>query len=72
MFKKPMSLHKVIDYHHALILTIGAIGITFADIENALKLLSLLLAISYTTWKWVTDSKARQPVKKKAQKIKAK
>lgn len=47
-----MSFQKVADYFDVPLLHILAIGITFTDVENILKLVSLLLAIGYTGWKW--------------------
>jgi hypothetical protein len=43
---------KLLDYFDVPVLHFIAIAITFTDIENALKLFSLLLAIGYTVWKW--------------------
>jgi len=31
---------------------IGAIGISFSEIEDSLKIISLILAIGFTVWKW--------------------
>lgn len=46
---------KLLDYFDVPVLHCVAIAITFTDIENALKLFSLLLAIGYTLWKWRTE-----------------
>ena len=46
---------KLLDYFDVPLLHCVAIAITFTDIENALKLLSLLLAIGYTLWKWRSE-----------------
>lgn len=46
---------KLLDYFDVPVLHCVAIAITFTDIENALKLLSLLLAIGYTVWKWRSE-----------------
>jgi hypothetical protein len=46
---------KLLDYFDVPVLHCVAIAITFTDIENALKLLSLLLAIGYTLWKWRSE-----------------
>lgn len=45
-------IHKVTDNIDVPILHILAIGLTFTDIESYLKIISLLLAIGYTAWKW--------------------
>ena len=46
---------KLLDYLDVPVLHFIAIAITFTDIENALKLLSLCLAIGYTVWKWRSE-----------------
>jgi len=46
---------KLLDYFDVPVLHFIAIAITFTDIENALKLLSLCLAIGYTLWKWRSE-----------------
>lgn len=46
---------KLLDYFDVPVLHCVAIAITFTDIENALKLFSLLLAIGYTVWKWISE-----------------
>lgn len=46
---------KLLDYFDVPVLHCVAIAITFTDIENALKLFSLLLAIGYTLWKWRSE-----------------
>ena len=43
---------RLLDYIDVPLLHCIAISITFTDAENALKILSLLLAIGYTLWKW--------------------
>ena len=48
-------MSKLLDYFDVPVLHFIAIAITFTDIENALKLLSLLLAIGYTLWKWRSE-----------------
>jgi hypothetical protein len=50
-----MSANKIADYIDVPILHILAIGITFTDVENVLKIVSLLLAIGYTGWKWRSE-----------------
>ena len=46
---------KLLDYFDVPVLHCVASAITFTDIENALKLFSLLLAIGYTVWKWRSE-----------------
>lgn len=46
---------RILDYFDVPLLHFIAIAITFTDIENALKLLSLCLAIGYTLWKWRSE-----------------
>ena len=46
---------RLLDYFDVPLLHCVAIAITFTDIENALKLFSLLLAIGYTLWKWRSE-----------------
>ena len=36
---------------------LSAIGVTFLDIENVLKVLSLVAATGYTLWKWYREWK---------------
>jgi hypothetical protein len=35
----------------------AAIGISFTDVEVGLKIISLMAAIGYTTWKWRSEWK---------------
>jgi hypothetical protein len=51
---------KLLDYFDVPFLHCVAIAITFTDIENALKLLSLLIAIGYTLWKWRSEFKHKR------------
>jgi hypothetical protein len=50
---------KFIQDHHdifqVLLAHLGAITISFLNVENTLKITSLLLAIGYTSWKWRTE-----------------
>jgi len=46
---------RILDYFDVPLLHCVAIAITFTDIENALKVISLLLAIGYTLWKWRSE-----------------
>lgn len=51
---------RILDYFDVPLLHCVAIAITFTDIENALKVISLLLAIGYTLWKWRSEFKNRK------------
>jgi hypothetical protein len=55
-----MSLQKIADYFDVPILHILAISITFTEVENVLKIVSLLLAIGYTAFKWSCEYKKRK------------
>lgn len=46
------KLTKILDYFDVPTLHVIAISITFTDVENILKISSLILAIGYTLWKW--------------------
>jgi hypothetical protein len=50
---------KFIQDHHdifqVLLAHLGAITVSFLNVENTLKITSLLLAIGYTSWKWRTE-----------------
>ena len=37
-----------------------AIVVTFTNVSESLKIISLLLAIGYTGWKWYTDLKEKK------------
>lgn len=49
-----------IDLIKVLIINFGGIGITFTSVENFLKILALILTISYTIWKWRKDYKKQK------------
>jgi hypothetical protein len=53
--------HRFLNEHpdvlQVLLAHIGAIAISFLDVELALKISSLVLAIGYTCWKWHTEWK---------------
>lgn len=51
---------KLLNYLDVPLLHCVAIAITFTDIENALKIFSLLLAIGYTLWKWRSEFKNKR------------
>lgn len=40
------------DIFQVVLAHLGAITVTFLEVENALKIISLLSAIGYTCWKW--------------------
>ena len=46
---------RLLDYIDVPVLHFIALSITFTDVENGLKILSLLLAIGYTLWKWRSE-----------------
>jgi len=50
-------MNRLLDYFDVPLLHCIAIAITFTEIENALKIFSLLLAIGYTIWKWISEYK---------------
>jgi hypothetical protein len=47
-----------IDLAKVLLANIGGIGLTFTNLENGLKVLALIITISYTSWKWYKDYKS--------------
>ena len=51
---------RLLDYIDVPLLHCIAISITFTDVENGLKIFSLLLAIIYTLWKWITEYKNKK------------
>lgn len=51
------KVDKVLDIIDVPILHVIAISITFTNVENALKITSLILAIGYTAWKWISEYK---------------
>jgi hypothetical protein len=53
-------MNKILDYFDVPVLHCVAIAITFTDIETALKFISLLLAIGYTIWKWISEYKHKK------------
>lgn len=40
-----------------LMFNVAGIGVTFTNIENSLKIVALVLTISYTAYKWYKDLK---------------
>ena len=46
---------KGIDTIKVILANVGAITISAANIQTALSIVSLVLAVSYTTWKWRND-----------------
>ena len=55
----PSRLANHTDIFTVIIVHLSAIGITFLHIENALKIVSLLIAILYTAWKWYREWKKK-------------
>jgi hypothetical protein len=51
---------RFLDYLDLPLLLCIAISITFTDSESFLKIFSLLLAIGYTVWKWITEYKNKK------------
>jgi hypothetical protein len=51
---------RLLDYIDVPILHCIAISITFTDVESGLKIFSLVLAIFYTLWKWITEYKNKR------------
>ena len=49
-----------IDTIKVVLANIGAITITAVNIQTALSIASLSLAISYTAWKWINDIKRKK------------
>lgn len=57
-------IHDHPDVLQVIMAHLGAITITFLDVENILKVMSLSLAILYTVWKWRYEWK-KSKLKKK-------
>lgn len=51
----PKFIHDHHDIFQVLLAHLGAITVTFLNVESTLKLTSLVLAIGYTCWKWRTE-----------------
>ena len=51
----PKFIHDHHDIFQVLLAHLGAITVTFLNVEGTLKITSLLLAIGYTCWKWRTE-----------------
>lgn len=51
---------RLLDYFDVPVLHFVAISITFTNAESALKIVSLLLAIAYTIWKWRSEFKNKK------------
>jgi len=49
-----------IDTIKVILMNIGALTVTAANIKTALSIVSLILAISYTAWKWSNDIKKKR------------
>ena len=52
-------LHNHPDVIQIILIHLGAISISFLDVEYFLKFSSLILAISYTVWKWRKEWKKK-------------
>lgn len=48
-------MSRLLDYFDVPLLHFVAISISFTNAESALKIVSLLLAIGYTVWKWRSE-----------------
>lgn len=48
---------KALDIIKVLLVNVGALTITASQIETGLTIVSLILAICYTLWKWFRDYK---------------
>ena len=55
----------IIDFCQVFMVNATAFMITFANVEVALKLASLILAIGYTAWKWYYEFSLTKKRKKK-------
>lgn len=58
-----MSQHdfnKIVDYSDVPLLHMIAVLVTFTNVENTLKILSLIIAIGYTVWKWRSEYKRKR------------
>ena len=53
------KIDKILDYLDVPTLHAIAIALTFTDVENILKVSSLILAIGYTLWKWRSEYKKK-------------
>lgn len=54
------DFNKLVDYFDVPLLHMIAVFVTFTNVENTLKILSLLLAICYTIWKWRSEYKKKR------------
>lgn len=53
-------MSRLLDYFDVPVLHFVAISITFTNAEYTLKIISLLLAIAYTIWKWRSEFKNKK------------
>ena len=51
---------RLLDYLDVPLLHFIAISISFTNAESTLKIVSLLLAIGYTVWKWRSEFKNKR------------
>jgi hypothetical protein len=65
-----MSHHLVTSLEIGAVLSAHALAIivNLSNVSDWLKLLSLVLAIGYTAWKWITDYRKEQKLKPKTKK----
>lgn len=51
------KFHDHSDVFTVIVIHLSAIGVTLLNVELALKIISLLLAIGYTLWRWYKEWK---------------
>ena len=56
----PTRLADHTDIFTVIVVHLSAIGVTFLDVENFLKITSLVVATGYTVWKWHKEWKAKR------------
>lgn len=57
MHKLPNFIHEHPDVLQVILAHLGAVAISFTDVELFFKILSLVLASGYTLWKWIHEWK---------------
>lgn len=53
------KIHDTADVITVIAVHVSAIGITLLNVEMGLKIISLLVAIGYTAWRWFSEYKKR-------------
>lgn len=53
------KFHDTADIFTIIMVHLSAVGVTLLNVETGLKIISLLVAIGYTAWRWVTEYKKR-------------